>query len=460
METTHNNRKSRLNEFIDNPEKSLWKLALPMMFGMMVHAIYMLTDTAFIGNLVGNDALSALGYVFPYMFIIMGLTFGLGAGSTAVIARYIGKKDKESADSAAGQMMLIGAIISLTIITLTYFFKENIFTIQSADPNIIRLSMSYFTILSSGAVFLIFSMFIRSILSGEGDNLFPMKALGVGTVLNIVLDPIFIYYLDKIDRGIEGAALATVLSQFVVCIILIYYLIYKKRSYIDFSLKYLKFNPVVIKEILKIGIPSSLSMVIMAMGAFVFNLILNSDDAVAAFNIGSRIEHLFFLPIISISSSLVTLVGMFSGANRVDLIRSIIRYGLKFSLTFSFFSLLFFFFISKHIIPFFTSSENIAQISIGYFSIVSFSYPFVTIGMTSSRIMQGLGKGLLVLFITLVRVILINAPLGWYLRRVLEMPIEFVWYCILFSSFVAATLSMLWMRNIIKQQENKIPSLT
>ena len=460
METTHNDRKSRLNEFIDNPEKSLWKLALPMMFGMMVHAIYMLTDTAFIGNLVGNDALSALGYVFPYMFIIMGLTFGLGAGSTAVIARYIGKKDKESADSAAGQMMLIGAIISLTIITLTYFFKENIFTIQSADPNIIRLSMSYFTILSSGAVFLIFSMFIRSILSGEGDNLFPMKALGVGTVLNIILDPIFIYYLDKVDRGIEGAALATVLSQFVVCIILIYYLIYKKRSYIDFSLKYLKFNPVVIKEILKIGIPSSLSMVIMAMGAFVFNLILNSDDAVAAFNIGSRIEHLFFLPIISISSSLVTLVGMFSGANRVDLIRSIIRYGLKFSLTFSFFCLLFFFFISKHIIPFFTSSENIAQISIGYFSIVSFSYPFVTIGMTSSRIMQGLGKGLPVLFITLVRVILINAPLGWYLRRVLEMPIEFVWYCILFSSFVAATLSMLWMRNIIKQQENKIPSLT
>ena len=216
----------------------------------------------------------------------------------------------------------------------------------------------------------------------------------------------------------------------------------------------------VIKDILKIGIPSSLSMVIMAMGAFVFNLILNSDDAVAAFNIGSRIEHLFFLPIISISSSLVTLVGMFYGANRIDLIRSIIRYGLKFSITFSCFCLLFFFFISKYIIPFFTSSENIAQISIGYFSIVSFSYPFVTIGMTSSRIMQGLGRGIPVLFITLVRVILINAPLGWYLRRVLEMPIEFVWYCILFSSFVAATLSMLWMKNIIKQEEDQITSVT
>ena len=130
MEITYNDKKSRLNEFIDNPQKSLWKLAIPMMFGMMVHAIYMLTDTAFIGNLVGNDALSALGYVFPYMFIIMGLTFGLGAGSTAVIARYIGKQSKESADIAAGQTLLIGIIISVAIIILVSLFKENIFIIQ------------------------------------------------------------------------------------------------------------------------------------------------------------------------------------------------------------------------------------------------------------------------------------------------------------------------------------------
>jgi len=460
MEITYNESKNRLNEFIDNPQKSLWKLAIPMMFGMMVHAIYMLTDTAFIGNLVGDDALSALGYVFPYMFIIMGLTFGLGAGATAVIARYIGKQSKESADIAAGQTLLIGIIISVAIIILVSLFKENIFIIQSSDPNIINLSMSYFTILSYGAAFLIFSMFIRSILSGEGDNLFPMKVLGVGTVLNIILDPIFIYYLEKIDRGIEGAALATIVSQLISCIILIYYLVYKKRSYINFSLKYLKLNPVILKEILKIGIPSSLSMVIMAMGAFIFNLILNSDNAVAAFNIGSRIEHLFFLPVISISSSLVTLVGMFYGANRFDLIRSTISYGLKYSLWFACFCSIFFFFVSEYIIPLFTSSGDITQISIGYFSVVSFSYPFVTIGMTTSRIMQGLGEGIPVLFITLVRVILINAPLGWYLRRVLEMPIEFVWYCILFSSFVASILSMLWMISILKKKRNQISTVT
>ena len=267
--------------------------------------------------------------------------------------------------------------------------------------------------------------------------------------MSAILQGGFIYYLGKIDRGIEGAALATIVSQLISCMILIYYLVYKKRSYINFSLKYLKLHPVVIKEILKIGIPSSLSMVIMAMGAFIFNLILNSDSAVAAFNIGSRIEHLFFLPVISISSSLVTLVGMFYGANRFDLIRSTISYGLKYSLWFACFCSIFFFFVSEYIIPFFTSSMDITQISIGYFSVVSFSYPFVTIGMTASRIMQGLGEATPVLFITLVRVILINAPLGWYLTRVLDKPIEYVWYSMLTSAFFASTIAFIWMRKII-----------
>ena len=454
MENPINSQESRLNEFIDNPQKSLWKLALPMMFGMMVHSIYMLTDTAFIGRWVGGEALSALGYVFPYMFIIMGITFGLGAGATAVIAKYIGMKSKEGADSAAGQTLLIGFFISAIILCVTFLFKENIFTIQNANADVIQQALSYFRILSMGAVFLIFSMFVRSILSGEGDNLFPMKVLGVGTVLNIILDPILIYHFNKVGRGIEGAAIATVISHVVVCIILIYYLAYKKTSYIDFSIKHLKFQPKVLKEILAIGVPSSLSMVIMAMGAFIFNIILNSDDAVAAFNIGSRIEHLFFLPIISISSALVTLVGMFYGANRFDLIEDIIRYGLKRSLLFASFCTIFFFSTSGYLLPFFTDSDSIKNITIQYFTIVCFSYPFVTIGMTSSRIMQGLGSGTPVLIITLVRVILINAPLGLYLTRVLDKPIEYVWYCILFSSFIASFMGLAWMNSIIKKHKS------
>ena len=455
MINNDNSKKSRLNEFINAPQKSLWKLAIPMMFGMMVQAIYMLTDTAFIGNWVGADGLAALGYVFPYMFIIMGFTFGLGAGVTAVIAKYIGENKKESADEAARQTLIIGFLLAIIIILITFIFKDNIFTIQNAEGSSVKYAMDYFKILSMGSIFMILSMFVRAILSGEGDNIFPMKVLGFGTVLNIILDPIFIYYV-----GIKGAAIATVLSQFTVCLIFFYYIGLKGYSYLNISMDNIHLNKKIINQILKVGIPSSLSMVIMALGSFIFNIILNSPNAVAAFQTAGRVEHLFFLPIISISSSMVTLVGMFYGARRFDLMKMIVKYSLKTVVLFSILSMLMFYSSAKYIVPLFTDSLEITSIAIKYFSIVCFSYPFVSIGMTSSRVMQGLGHGKPMLVITLIRVVLINAPMGYVITRILELPIDYVWYSILVSSFVASSISILWMKAIVRLEQNKIVPVT
>ena len=115
-------KESRLEEFIDNPIKALWKLSLPMMFGMAVQAIYMLVDTAFIGKWVGGTALAALGYVFPFLFIIMGITFGIGSGATTVIAQFIGAKDKKNADNAAEHTILLGLIIGVIIVAFGFLF--------------------------------------------------------------------------------------------------------------------------------------------------------------------------------------------------------------------------------------------------------------------------------------------------------------------------------------------------
>ena len=154
--------------------------------------------------------------------------------------------------------------------------------------------------------------------------MFPMKVLGAGTVLNIILDPILIHYYQ-----IAGAAIATVISQAIVTVVFIYALLFKQHSYITFNLKYFSFNMKIIKDIFRLGIPASLSMIIMSMGILLFNWILGTSDAVAAYQTAGRIEHLFFLPIISVATSLVTLVGMFYGAKRLDLIRIIIKYGLR-----------------------------------------------------------------------------------------------------------------------------------
>ena len=142
-------KESRLEEFIADPKKALWKLSLPMMFGMSVQAIYMMADTAFVGRMIGGTALASLGYVFPFLFIIMGITFGLGSGATTVIAQFIGKKNKKNADNAAEHTILLGMIIGIIIITIGYYYGDKLLGIQGADEKTILVALDYFYIMAS-----------------------------------------------------------------------------------------------------------------------------------------------------------------------------------------------------------------------------------------------------------------------------------------------------------------------
>ena len=328
------NKKSKLNEFINNPKKALFTLSLPMMMGMSVQAIYMLIDTAFIGRWVGGNALAGLGTIFPPLFIIMGITFGLGSGATAVIAQMIGKKDKTKADNAAEHILILGLFLSLFFILIGVFFGEKIITTQSKSPDMIQHASDYFYTMLIGTPFMILSIFFRSILSGEGDTMFPMKILGLGTLINLILDPILIYYF-----AIKGAALATVISQIIVFIIFIYFMIFKNHTYISLNLKYFKYDAKILSQILKVGLPASLSMLIMSVGIYFYNIILSQTNfpvsGIAAYSTSHRIEHLFFIPIISLATSNVTLVGMFYGAKRIDLIKNTINFSLKISVSIS-----------------------------------------------------------------------------------------------------------------------------
>ena len=212
--------------------------------------------------------------------------------------------------------------------------------------------------------------------------------------------------------GIKGAAIATVISQGSVFITFIYHLIFNNHSYIEFKFRYFKFNKLVLLKILKIGLPASLSMIIMSFGVLLYNFILDSDDAIAAYQTVGRIEHLFFLPILSIATALVTLVGMFLGADRVDLIKEIIKYGLSRSILISIIFGIIFAIFNKNIISMFTEDSNIIILGVEYFNVMIFAYPFITIGMTCSRVMQGLGFGMPTLILTILRVVLINSLLA------------------------------------------------
>ena len=288
-----------LQLFIDNPSISMWNLAIPIMAGMGIQTLYTIIDMIFIGRLGGN-AIAAVAFNMPIFFFVMGLSFGLGNGVTASIARFIGADDKVNADNSAEHAVAIAFLISAVLTYVGLIYGKDILILMGCTQEILPLAWDYLRVSCYGISFGVFSGFFRSILAGEGEMKLPMIVAGVGPVLNTILDPIFIFYLDY---GVTGAAWATTISQIIVFCIFIYMLFIKHHTYLRFKLKDFSPSSFIIYDIIKVGIPVSMSMVVMAIGQLVFNrLLVNySTNAVAAYQIGGRIDMLVFLPIFGLS---------------------------------------------------------------------------------------------------------------------------------------------------------------
>lgn len=443
---------SRLSSFLENPKKALWTLAVPIMFGMGIHTLYNIVDMLFIGRL-GGDAIAGVAFNMPIFFLMLGLTMGLGSGVTASIARLIGQKNKSGADNSAEHAIAMAACISGVFTLLGLYYGKDILAIFGAEGNILTLGWDYLSMIVLGLPFMVFSGFFRSILAGEGDMKFPMMVAGLGTILNIILDPIFIFNLEDygnigLGMGVKGAALATVVSQLSVFLIFIYMLFIKEHAYISFNLKAFSPSKIILWDIVKVGLPASLSMIIMAVGQGVFNKILiqYSSQTVAAYQVAGRLDMLIFLPIFAIAGAMTTLVGMFYGAKEIRALNQIIRYGILSAFLITLVSSTFVYLFADIFSSWFTKDQEIIDVSVGFLRLLSFIYPLVAIAITSGRVMQGLGKGLPVLIITIIRVLGISAPLAIYFSFILEKPVEWNWYAMMVAAAVSFIIAIYWVR--------------
>ena len=448
---------SRLESFLENPTKALWSLAIPIMFGMGIHTLYNMVDMIFIGRL-GGDAIAGVAFNMPLFFLMLGLTMGLGSGVTASIARYIGNNNKVNADNSAEHALAMAGAIAVVFTIAGLVLGKDLLAKLGAEGIILELAWDYLYVIVVGLPFMIFSGFFRSILAGEGDMKLPMLVAGFGTILNIILDPIFIFKLENyggigFGLGIKGAALATVVCQGIVFLIFVYMLFVKKHAYITFNLRDFSPSKVILWDIIKVGIPASLSMVIMALGQGVFNKILihYSSQTVAAYQVAGRLDMLIFLPIFSIAGGLTTLVGMFYGAREIEALKSIVKYGISRSFFITVCSSAFVYFFAPAFSALFTQDKEIIEVSVGFLRLMTLVYPFVAIAISCGRVMQGLGKGIPVLVITTVRVLGISAPLALYFSFVLHKSVEWNWYAMMISTSIAFTIAVTWVQVELKK---------
>jgi len=446
---------------LGDPKKAIIKLSIPMIVAMLIQATYNLVDAFWVAG-IGADALAAVGFVFPFYFIMLALSTGLGVGGSSAISRRIGARDKRGADSVAIHSIVMLVILAVAFTVPFYLLSEPLFAAIGAGATL-RMTVDYGQVIFFGAIFLFFSTVANSILRGEGDAKRAMYALALGGALNCILDPIFIY---TFGWGVAGAAWATDLSLAVSSALLLYWLAVKGNTYVTFRLRGFRFDRSTVKEILKVGLPSTVTQVSMSLSMIVVNFLLvyislGSTDGVAIYSTGWRVATMGTLPLIGISTAVTAVCGAAFGARAYEKIKVSHLYAVKIGLAIEAVVAATAFVFAPQIAAVFTYSAGAARIADGltlFLRIACLFWPFVSLGMLSSALFDGVGRGTNSMAATVLRSMVLTFFFIYLLAFVLGFGLVGIWWAVVLANIVGSVVVFAWARSYIKNLIVKCPA--
>ncbi len=435
-------KNNRVDDFIRNPKKALFTLALPTMVGMLVESLYNVVDTAFVGRL-GADAIAALTFSFPLFIILIAINAGITTGMSSRISRFLGEKRQEDAENTAMHGLLLSIILAAVFLVIGLLTMRPLFALFGATASVIPLAISYFQIILIGIIFMFISFTADSIFTAQGDTRTPVIIQIISLVLNIILDYVFIYVLGY---GVSGAAIATVIAFITATVLSFIWL--RSRSLLRIRLSSFRFSKELLWEILRIGAPATLMIIIISFYVIFLNAFMAhfSTEHVASFGLVSRLETFATMPIFSFSIALMTLVGMFYGAKRYDLLKSIVVYGIGITMLMTSAVGVIFFAIPGLILRIFTSDPTLLSIGIRYMRVDVFTFPLMAVTMNSGRVMQGMGFGMPGLIINLTRILFVAVPLAYVFVYILGLGFIWIAYAMVIGGAVANIIALLWLR--------------
>ena len=296
-----------------DPKKAIVKLALPMMLSMLLIMLYNIADSIWVAGL-GADALAAIGFITPLFMVLVGLGNGIGAGANSLIARYIGANNYKQANNAALHGIVLSIIVSVIFTVLIEVLMVPILQFMGAG-NTIQYALDYSYIIFGFLFIFVYSGVASAIFRSEGDMRRATIAIAVTAILNIILDPVFIYVLNF---GIAGAAWATVISATMSCLVMSYWIWGKRDLYLDLSWKNFNYQSYIMLDTLQVAIPSTLENIVFSALAIIINSMLVMADgttAVAVYTASMRIVQLAMIPLIGIGTAVLTVAGVAYGAH-------------------------------------------------------------------------------------------------------------------------------------------------
>lgn len=391
-------------------DKLLWRYSVPATIGMVVNALYNIVDSIFVGNGVGEFALAAVAIAFPVMIILMGFGMLIGVGAGSLVSIRMGEGRKEDAEKILGNAFTLSVLCAIVLSAIILPFLDPVLQLLGAEPNILPYARDFTKVILWGSLFMYVGFGLNSIVRAQGDPKIAMATMLISAGINVVLNPLFIFYFQL---GITGSALATVIAQMVAAVWIILHFL-RKKSYLRLKTQYMALDFTVVFQIIKTGASPFLMQIAASVVNVLFNhslLLYGGEIAVACIGVITRIGMLLLMPIFGISQGAQPIIGYNYGARSYNRVIEAVRRASYAASALSLAGFLVVQFFSESIVGVF--NQNAEFISIGSKGLRLFLLLLPVIGfqVIGANYFQAVGKAQYAIFFSMSRQVIILIPM-------------------------------------------------
>ena len=432
--------------------KLLISMSLPMIISMLVQAMYNIVDSVFVAQ-ISENALTAVSLAFPLQNLMIAFAGGTAVGVNALLSRSLGEKNQDHVNQTAVNSVFIFLVTAVIFMIAGLTLSNLFFNVQTTNTEIVNAGTQYSMIVVGCSIGLFCQFLFERLLQATGRTLFTMVTQGLGAIINIILDPIFIFGLCGFPKmGVAGAALAPITGQIIACLLALFFNL-KFNHDIHFKFKRFRPNAHIVKQIYSVGIPSIIMQSIGSVMTFGMNTILItfSTTATAVFGVYFKLQSFVFMPVFGLNNGMIPIIAYNLGAKQKKRMFDTIKLAMIYATGMMIIGVIFFETIPQTLLGFFNASEAMIKIGTPALRIIAIHFIFAGFSIVCSATFQAVGKGTYSLLTSLIRQLLVLLPCAYVLS--LTGNLDLIWLCFPIAEIFSAVTSFILMKRTRRHLE-------
>lgn len=418
--------------------KLIVSMSLPAMFSMLVQALYNIIDSMFVAQL-GESALTSVSLAFPVQTLMIAVAVGTGIGINSLVSRRLGERRREEASRAATHGLLLAIFSSLVFALLGLTLTQTFFQAFTDNQTVLQMGCDYTYVVTIFSFGMMIEISLEKTLQATGNMIYPMLFQLSGAVINIILDPIFIFGKFGVPAlGVRGAAVATVIGQIASMVFAVVVIIVKKHE-VHISFRNFKFKWRTVKEIYAVGFPSIIMQSIMAFLVTMLNTILISfsEAAVSVLGVYYKLQSFVFMPVFGLTHGVLPIIGYNYGAGNKKRLLSALRLGTLIAACIMTVGTILFLAIPDKLLMIFNASPQMLEIGVPALRIISICFIPAAVDILFSTFFQGVGMGFKSLIVSIMRQLVVILPAAYLLSKI---GLGYTWYAFPIAEVVSLVL--------------------